>query len=68
MERKKKPQNAYKFMVILNTDHCSDETDTFRAIDKLLPKINSEYANVTYMPADNSLLIQNTVYIVVLDL
>ncbi len=63
-----KPDNAYKFMVILNTDKCSDGVDTHSAVKKLLSKINAEYSKVMLMPDDNSSLTMNTVYIVVLEL
>lgn len=67
-KKRAKPKDAYKFMVILNTDKCSAEVNTRSAIDKLLLKINSKYANVMVMPDDNSLLRLNNVYVVVLDL
>lgn len=62
------PRDAYKFMVILNTDSYSGDIDTRAAIARLMPKLNAASGNVMEIPADNSAITLNTIYIVNLTL
>ena len=61
-------KEAYKFMVILNTDDDSVNTRTQKAIDNIMPKFRKVYDKIMMIPDDNASLNTETIYIVDLKL
>lgn len=62
------PADAFKFMVILNTDGVFASIDTGKAIDRLIPALRNTGSDVRPLPDDNSLLEKNIIYVVNLKL
>lgn len=63
-----KLKDAYKFMVILNTDDDSGNILTQKAIDNIMPKFRNVCDKIMMIPDDNALLNTETIYIVNLKL
>lgn len=63
-KKKEKSPDAFKFMVILNTDRAYAGTDTGRAIERLLSGVSKSGGSVAAIPDDNSMLEKNIVYLV----
>ena len=63
-KKKEESPDAFKFMVILNTDRAFAGTDTGRAIERLLSGVREGGGSVAAIPDENSMMEKNIVYIV----